>query len=203
MINWVRKMVAGPKNTLTHNGSSLDLTYITPRIIAMAFPADTILEKTYRNDIEDVAKYLDEQHPEDYLIINVSSRNYNSQPFKGRVLEFQWVDHQTPTLSTLVDVGYQIWHFLSRMACLRQRRRVESWRCTAITAKVAQGQPLLPFCCWSDTSPVQSHVALSTTGKGSTSLATGSTSPAKYATSGTSRAFCWKSQLQNSYQPTD
>ena len=71
-----------------------------------------------------MAKYLDEQHPEDYLIINVSSRSYNQQPFKGRVLEFEWVDHQTPTLTTLVDIGYQIWHFLSRNFRLKQKKRV-------------------------------------------------------------------------------
>ncbi len=58
MFSLVRKVVAGPKNTTTYEGEELDLTYITQRIIAMAFPASEFLEKTYRNPIEDVAAYF-------------------------------------------------------------------------------------------------------------------------------------------------
>jgi hypothetical protein len=39
MIGLVRKIVAGPKNRTNWNGVDLDLTYITQRIIAMAYPA--------------------------------------------------------------------------------------------------------------------------------------------------------------------
>ena len=39
MFSLVRKVVAGPKNTTTYEGEELDLTYITQRVIAMAFPA--------------------------------------------------------------------------------------------------------------------------------------------------------------------
>lgn len=54
MIGLVRKIVAGPKKKTTWNGVELDLTYITDRLIAMAFPASG-LEKAYRNSINDVA----------------------------------------------------------------------------------------------------------------------------------------------------
>ena len=39
MFNLVRKVVGGPKNRLVTEEFDLDLTYITERIIAMAFPA--------------------------------------------------------------------------------------------------------------------------------------------------------------------
>lgn len=39
MINFVRKVVAGPKNRTVDDKYDLDLTYITDKIIAMAFPA--------------------------------------------------------------------------------------------------------------------------------------------------------------------
>ena len=42
MINKIRKIVAGPKKRLKEDGYNLDLTYITPRIIAMSFPASGI-----------------------------------------------------------------------------------------------------------------------------------------------------------------
>ena len=57
MIGLVRKIVAGPKNKTNWKGVELDLTYITDRILAMAFPASGI-EKTYRNSIDDVAEYF-------------------------------------------------------------------------------------------------------------------------------------------------
>ena len=57
MINLVRKIVAGPKNRTVDEEYDLDLTYITDRIIAMAFPAAGF-EKTYRNSIDDVSKFL-------------------------------------------------------------------------------------------------------------------------------------------------
>ena len=43
MFGLVRKVVAGPKNTTTFEGSELDLTYITERVIAMAFPASDLI----------------------------------------------------------------------------------------------------------------------------------------------------------------
>ena len=58
MKGFIRKMVAGPKNKTPYQGQDLDLTYITDRIIAMAFPASNFLEKTIRNAIEDVAGYF-------------------------------------------------------------------------------------------------------------------------------------------------
>ena len=54
----MRKLVAGPKNTTPYQGHELALTYITDRIIAMAYPASNFLEKAYRNSIDDVAGYF-------------------------------------------------------------------------------------------------------------------------------------------------
>jgi len=37
-MNSLRKLVAGPKVRTVENGYDLDLTYVTKRVIAMAFP---------------------------------------------------------------------------------------------------------------------------------------------------------------------
>ena len=43
MFSIVRKVVAGPKNTTNYEGEDLDLTYITNKVIAMAFPASSLI----------------------------------------------------------------------------------------------------------------------------------------------------------------
>lgn len=55
IMDFLREIVGGPKNRYKENGYNLDLTYITPRIIAMAFPASGI-EKLYRNSIDTIAE---------------------------------------------------------------------------------------------------------------------------------------------------
>lgn len=53
-MNSLRKLVAGPKVRTVENGFDLDLTYVTNRVIAMAFPGSGI-EALYRNSIDDVS----------------------------------------------------------------------------------------------------------------------------------------------------
>ena len=72
----------------------------------MAFPACSTLEKIYRNNIEDVANYLWNQHNGQFLIVNVSNRLYDYSQFQYRVRDYQWPDHQAPPLTTLIQVAY-------------------------------------------------------------------------------------------------
>jgi hypothetical protein len=52
-MNFIRKIVSGKKRRFVKDNFNLDLSYITPRIIAMALPA-TGFSKAYRNKINDV-----------------------------------------------------------------------------------------------------------------------------------------------------
>lgn len=56
-MNFLRELVSGPKNRYLENGFNLDLTYVTNRIIAMAYPASGY-EKLYRNSIDNVTKTI-------------------------------------------------------------------------------------------------------------------------------------------------
>jgi len=96
-LNLLRTAVSGRRNRFQdpHTGDDLDLTYITPRIIAMAFPASD-LESLYRNNISDVARCLDRRHKDAYLIVNLSERSYDNSFFDHRVLPLGFPDHYAP-----------------------------------------------------------------------------------------------------------
>ena len=99
----IRKIVSGKRNRLIADGFDLDLTYITDRIIAMSFPAHKFAEKIYRNDIKEVAQFLDLHHFGKYYIYNMSNRDIDNAKFHDRVLRYEWEDHHSPSLLTLFE----------------------------------------------------------------------------------------------------
>ena len=100
--NPFRKLVSGKRNRLNHSRYDLDISYITDRILAMSFPASSKVEKMYRNNIAQVANFLDEAHPNrTYWIYNLSNRQVETQHFNHQVLAFEWEDHHSPQLLVL------------------------------------------------------------------------------------------------------
>ncbi len=94
MIEYIRTLVSQDKQRYKDQEFNLDLTYITPRIVAMSFPA-TGLEKTYRNDINHVARFMQQRHGEHYLVMNLSSRPYDGSKFNpDQVQVTTWKDGQ-------------------------------------------------------------------------------------------------------------
>jgi hypothetical protein len=51
------------------------LRYILPRVIAMAIPGEGI-EKNWRNNINDVSRFLNGKHGPDYRIFNLTGEEY-------------------------------------------------------------------------------------------------------------------------------
>ena len=81
-MDFLREIVAGPKNRMKENGFNLDLSYITPRVIAMAYPA-TGIEKLYRNPVEEVCEFLEFKHKNRYITINLSNRTVDDKMLKN------------------------------------------------------------------------------------------------------------------------
>ncbi|PRP87367.1 hypothetical protein PROFUN_01629 [Planoprotostelium fungivorum] len=97
----VRTKISADKYRYMKGNYNLDLTYITDRIIAMSFPAEGV-ESTFRNDIDEVAKMLNESHPNAYMIYNLSERPYEYNKFGSAVLEWcGFPDHHAPPLERL------------------------------------------------------------------------------------------------------
>eukprot|EP01087_Luapelamoeba_hula_P015470 TRINITY_DN4629_c0_g1_i3.p1 TRINITY_DN4629_c0_g1~~TRINITY_DN4629_c0_g1_i3.p1 ORF type:complete len:926 (+),score=73.57 TRINITY_DN4629_c0_g1_i3:351-3128(+) len=75
----------------------------------MAFPSEG-LEKTYRNNIDDVARLLDERHKGHYMIYNLAApRSYDYKKFDNKVHTWcAFPDHHSPPLSLLFKICHSI-----------------------------------------------------------------------------------------------
>lgn len=103
-MNFIRKRVAGKRRRFDDGEYNLDMAYVTPRMIAMSYPADNFIKKIYRNDMTDVSKYLKEKHNDKYHVYNLSGKGYDTSMFNGNVTIYEWADHHSPTLVLLAEL---------------------------------------------------------------------------------------------------
>ena len=102
LTDHLRTLVSKKKRRFQAEGYDLDLTYITPRLIAMGFPASDF-EGLYRNNADDVFDFFEEHHKDRYKFYNLcSERQYPVERFHGRVSCFPFDDHNPPPLALIL-----------------------------------------------------------------------------------------------------
>ena len=98
--SFLKSLVSQDKNRFCFDGYDLDLTYITPRIIAMGLPS-TSLEALYRNNMTDVLNFFNERHHEHYKVYNLcEEKNYAPDIFYKQGY-YPFKDHEAPPLNLI------------------------------------------------------------------------------------------------------
>lgn len=111
-MDYLRTKVSGNKRRFVEGHFNLDLSYITPRVVAMAIPGEGI-RKMYRNSIDDVKNLLEAKHKNRYFLINISGKRYDYSLFENKVAEYDWIDHQAPKLHTLFLICKKMYEHLN------------------------------------------------------------------------------------------
>ena len=108
----LRQVISKKKRRYVGDGFDLDLTYITPRIIAMGFPSEGA-EGVYRNPMSEVVQFLERRHAEHYMVYNLcSERSYDPGKFGNRVKLFPFDDHNPPPLRMIPEFCATVRDFL-------------------------------------------------------------------------------------------
>ncbi|KAM5345171.1 hypothetical protein ACJ41O_011033 [Fusarium nematophilum] len=96
MASLLRQIVAGPR--ARHPEAGLDLCYVTDRIIATSGPSQTYPQLAYRNPLDQLVKFLDSKHGQDWAIweFRAEGTGYPDDAVYGRVRHYPWPDHHPP-----------------------------------------------------------------------------------------------------------
>lgn len=112
MIAFIKGKVSKKKKRFQQDGFDLDLSYITPTIIAMGYPSERF-EKMYRNNLVDVKKFLVQKHNAKFKLYNLcSERAYDPAKFENRVSRFPFDDHNPCPVDQIMPfcVDVRDWH---------------------------------------------------------------------------------------------
>ena len=104
VMGGVRSIVSKEKKRFTEDGFNLDLSYITPRIIAMGWPT-TGKESYYRNSATQVKAFIERYHAGHLKVYNLCKERAYPASLLGlpeaQLEQHGFYDHNAPPLALL------------------------------------------------------------------------------------------------------
>ena len=141
----------------------LDLSYLTPRIIAMGFPSSPTSKLRSRNDITAVAAHFQAAHGAGNVMVwNLSEETYDYALFDAQVVEVRCFGSPSPPLGLMAKVcqGVETWlaadpAHVAAIRAFAPRARAKARRRQLLTPLPPLPSPPLP-------APSPTHRAAST-----------------------------------------
>ena len=115
MASTVRALVSRKKIRYNEGGFDLDLTYITPRIIALGAPSEGS-DALFRNPLAEVQRFLESRHAGKYWLFDLRAEagvHYDAAKFGGRVSRHGFFDHNPAPLATIAAAVADMHRWLS------------------------------------------------------------------------------------------
>ncbi|XP_072978217.1 phosphatidylinositol 3,4,5-trisphosphate 3-phosphatase and protein-tyrosine-phosphatase PTEN1 [Typha angustifolia] len=110
---YLRSIVSKRRRRMLVGGYDLDMSYITPHLLAMSYPAEH-MRAMYRNPMWQVKDVLDMRHPGRYKVYNLcAEETYDPSNFHGRVDFFPFDDNHVPPLSLIKIFCESVYSWLS------------------------------------------------------------------------------------------
>ncbi|KAM6177951.1 tensin-3 [Rhynchocyon petersi] len=88
---------------MMEDGHELDLTYITERVIAVSFPANSS-EESYLYNLQEVTRMLKSKHGDNYLVLNLSEKRYDLTKLNPKTMDVGWPDLHAPPLDKMCTI---------------------------------------------------------------------------------------------------
>lgn len=135
--NMIKSIVSKEKCRFEYEDFSLDLTYVTERIIAMGFPSDD-LDQIYRNSVVDVKRFFTKRHTKKYKVYNLcSEREYQENTFENQGY-YPFDDHEAPSLKMILPFCIDVDEWL----------KADPDNVVAIHCKAGKGRTGTMICCY-------------------------------------------------------